>query len=456
MLKKLLLLLVCLSISSPIGAIDFSHSPAKLSKDFTPPDLTRPFGGEYNFGLEKGLLFYANYEGGTINPSQHRGLGTATFLASRSATNPATYIDSNGIVQLTTTSNVPRYAGGYYDSTGFHTVDSNGRSAKGLMIEAAGTNRATQSSVPEEAAWTKTNITADNDDTGSSSPDGTATAPRLLATAGNGTFTQAYVDASAGIYTASLYIKRKTGTGVINLRANTGNAYTAITTSVLTTTWTRVSVSSTSLTNPTFDLQLVTDTDAVYIWGCQLEKNPYMTSLIPCAASALTRNAETLKFEIAGNRRADEETIAIKIMPFYGPVNNITRIITNTDTKNRYMSQNSGTTDVRWRPNGTDSTSCQAPTVGTAGLFVANTSCVLVGTCQHSSPYASLYRNGSLFGLSDTSDDFINPAWGTYFYLGSESGGTNQLSGLIQEIGIWERALSASEGSDVTNLLNGN
>jgi hypothetical protein len=145
------------------------------------------------------------------------------------------------------------------------------------MIEAAITNRATYSSVLENAAWTKTNVTAVNADVGSSSPDGTATSARIVATAGNGTLTQAYVDASAGVYTASLYIKRKTGTGVVNLRANTGDAYTAITASVLTTTWTRVSVASSSLTNPTFDLQLVTDTDAVYIYGCQLEKKYHVS-----------------------------------------------------------------------------------------------------------------------------------------------------------------------------------
>ena len=58
--------------------------------------------------------------------------------AVRSATNPATYFDTSGIMQLETRSNVPRYNKGYYDATGWHTSAS-------MLVEGASTNYAKNS-----------------------------------------------------------------------------------------------------------------------------------------------------------------------------------------------------------------------------------------------------------------------------------------------------------------------
>src|SRR3990170_2256597 len=88
-----------------------------------------------------GLTFLKDYGNSNILGADYaKGDGTSTYTASRSATNPATYIDANGTIQLVTTSNIPRYNSGYYDETGFHTVDSNGQRVRGLVIEGAGTN----------------------------------------------------------------------------------------------------------------------------------------------------------------------------------------------------------------------------------------------------------------------------------------------------------------------------
>jgi hypothetical protein len=367
-------------------------------------------------------------------------LGSPIATFTRSPTDDVcTYIDSNGVIQLAT-ANTPRFAGGYYDSTGFH-------SAKGLMVEGEVTNRATYSSIPENAAWTKTNITADNDDAGSSSPDGVATSPSLTATAANGTFTQAYVDAVAGVYTASLYIKRKTGAGTINLRANTGDAYTAITASVLTTTWTRVSVSSSSLTNPTFDLQITDndagDKDAVYIYGCQLEKNPYMTSLVPCATTAATRKAETLNYAISGNRTAAQETIAIQFMPLGGSFENdgVARTLIDTITKQRHITKVT-TGAFLVRPNNSDfygvlAFSSTTPTV--------NTSYIATGVVRTTpSPQATIYINGSSEGTSSTNTWDGSIGWGSTFSIGS-SDSSAYSNCLIQGCHIYNRPLTAGE-----------
>jgi hypothetical protein len=384
----------------------------------------------------------------TLNADYSVGSPVATFTATRSATAPATYVDATGKVNLVTSSNTPRIQGGYYDSTGFHAGNA------GLMVEGAMTNRATYSGTPENAAWTKTDITADNDDAGSSSPDGVATANSLTATAGNGSFTQAYTDASAGVYAASLWIKRKTGTGVVNLRANTGDAYTAITTSV-TSGWTRVSVASSSLTNPTFDLQLVTSGDAVYVYGMQLEKNPYMTSYIPNATTALARGAEVIKYAISGNRRADEESIYVKFSTNWNgsdvASSNDYRVM-STDTKSRSISESSLTDDIIFYPNISDTV---GSLVKTGVAVTKNTpmvvSCIAKGATGD--PNSIIYQDGNTGVTNNT--DWTVPAWGTYFYVGVENNGVNNfLNGVVHSILIIGKANSATEVLANTNLLN--
>jgi hypothetical protein len=452
MLKKALIALsLSLFFCSQAYAFGIHITPhAKIAR---PPLAQYPY-----YKLPKGITFYGDYVGKSFGKpaglTAHFAKGSPLAAFTRSPTNDVcTYIDSNGVIQLAT-ANTPRFAGGYYDATGFHTVDSNGKSAKGLMVEGAITNRATYSSIPENAAWTKTNITAEDADAGSSSPDGTATSARLVATAGNGTFTQAYTDASAGVYTASLYIKRKTGTGVINLRANTGDAYTAITTSVLTTTWTRVSVSSSSLTNPTFDLQLVTDTDAVYIYGCQLEKNPYMTSLVPCATTAATRNAETLKYLIAGNRTAAQETIAIQFMPLGGSFANdgIQRFLMSTDASSRSIDKNTGGSVIRLRPNATDNSEVNRSTTTTN---LVNTSYVYTATLIQNPSSYKVFLNGLQESPEGTTEWSVN-TWDSdaMMWVGRATTAGTQLNGLIQGIHVYNRSLSSGEVLADKNLFS--
>lgn len=59
-----------------------------------------------------------------------------TFAATRSAANPSTVIDENGLLTLQTTSDVPRRPRGYRDGTGFHASRGG---ALGLLMEGAST-----------------------------------------------------------------------------------------------------------------------------------------------------------------------------------------------------------------------------------------------------------------------------------------------------------------------------
>lgn len=115
-----------------------------------------------------------------------------------------------------------------------------------------------------DAAWnTKTNISVTAN--GATAPDGTATAEVITATAANGVVGQAFTSV-ASAYTFSIWLRRVTGTGAIQL--NGGGGYVAQT---ITSTWERYSVTQTlTAGSPTLAIRLVTSGDVIEVWGAQL------------------------------------------------------------------------------------------------------------------------------------------------------------------------------------------
>ena len=114
------------------------------------------------------------------------------------------------------------------------------------------------------AAWVKTNSTVNS---GVSDPVGSTGAWTLTATAATGQLEQSLSGPNVtGVN--SIWIRRRTGTGTVNLGAPNGSAVTDIT-SVLTTSWQRFSVSGTNILYHW--MQVMTSGDAVDIWRPQTE-----------------------------------------------------------------------------------------------------------------------------------------------------------------------------------------
>lgn len=398
-----------------------------------------------------GLTFYKNYalSQTTANADYSAGSPTVTVTAARSGSAPATYFDSNGVIQTTTTANVARFTQGFYDSTGFH-------SRPGLLVETGGSlttgkNGLLKSFTFADVAWTNTTITVNDAETGVGGP--SATCSSLTATGASSGLTQAVTDAVAGKYTASIFIKRKTGTGTINLRANTADSYTDVTSQVG-STWTRIQVTSSSATNPTFDIQLVTSGDAVYVYGAQLEKYPWMTSFIPTDTAARTRAAETVSYVTAGNRTATAETSFIKFTPIGSNFVNdaIQRSLLGTDTKDRNMVKSNTGTTVRVSPNATDNSGVVA--TGTTSP-VAGTSYVIAGACTHSVPlpYSRAYAGG-VMETNYTAGDWTDPAYGTNFYVGCRSVATLQANCIIEAVAIYAGFKDVPDANHISTTLN--
>lgn len=211
--------------------------------------------------------------------------GTTTFTAA-SGTLTCGSTSGSGTVHLRRTPSVDTYvatAGAqvynlpYVYSGGVRT---------GKQGEPAATNLALRSNDFTNASWTKSNMTAALTATG---PDGVAnSASTLTATAGNATALQAITSASSSRVT-SVYVKRRTGSGNIDLTQDNGTTWT---TQTVTSSWTRVALAPVTSTNPTVGIRIVTSGDEVDVLCFQHETGTVATSPIITYGSTVLRAAD--------------------------------------------------------------------------------------------------------------------------------------------------------------------
>ena len=175
---------------------------------------------------------------------------------------------------------------------------------RGYLSESATTNRCLQSEVFDNASWAKSNVTVSANST--TAPDGTTTADTLTASAGNGTVIQDLGVVASAAKNGSVWLKRLTGTGNIDLTLDNGSTWT---TAAVTSSWTRFSVTQT-LANEDFGIRIVTSGDAVYAWGGQVETGADgVTSYVPTTTIAVTRNDDALTYPTAGNFNTSSGTV---------------------------------------------------------------------------------------------------------------------------------------------------
>lgn len=168
----------------------------------------------------------------------------------------------------------------------------------GYLSEGARTNSCLQSRDLTNASWTKTTLTTAKTSTGIDGVTNSCT--RCTASAGNGQATQAIVLASAA-KTFSVWIKRVTGTGIVQISLDNFATNTDVTALINSSTFTLVQMAQT-LANPTVGIRLVTNTDAIDVDVAQLEDGVIIASTpIPTTTIAVTRNADLLTYTLSGN-----------------------------------------------------------------------------------------------------------------------------------------------------------
>ena len=226
----------------------------------------------------------------------------------------ATFIGSNGLIQSSAI-DTPRFE--------YNPVTL---APKGLLIEEQRTNLLTYSEQANNSAWAKTNINVTADAT--TSPDGTSTADKLIATTTNALH---IIDSSAASftsgsqYTASVFAKAGElsflqitfSSAAISVKANfnvqtgvLGTVDGGITAQIISmgNGWYRCVATGTSsgtgsykvvfgliqsATSARFSAFAGNNVDGLFFWGAQLEQASFPTSYIPTVAAQVVRNADT-------------------------------------------------------------------------------------------------------------------------------------------------------------------
>lgn len=190
-----------------------------------------------------------------------------------------TYFDSNGILQ-TAAINVPRFD---------HFWDGTTWVCRGLRIDGQSTNYCLWNRDLTNAVWTASNVTTAKDQTGI---DGVAnSASSVTATANNGTISQTFTSASR---MHSFFIKRLSGTGVIDYSVNNGTSYTTIT--ATSGSWVRIYPHTSAQTTTTIIFRIGTSGDSIGIDFVQTEFNPDfaagVAAPIETTSAAVTQSAD--------------------------------------------------------------------------------------------------------------------------------------------------------------------
>lgn len=212
--------------------------------------------------------------------------GYDTLAVTRADT--ATFIDEDGLVQ-SAASGVLRQ---------WHYVTGNDSVRRRLtLLEALRENICLQSEVLG-TTWVVSTLTVG--DNAGTAPDGETTAESLTATAGNATLIQDLGVIGSTAFTFTIWFKRITGTGDIDLTLDNGATWT---TKTITTSWARYEITQT-LANPDCGVRLVTNADVIHAWGGDVAAAAFSASYNPAVASAETRAADSISLAFPAARVA--------------------------------------------------------------------------------------------------------------------------------------------------------
>ena len=390
----------------------FSHEKRVVHLDTGDPTLTL----HYNFLLNSGSTIEQSV---IIGPQ-------LTFTRASDAHS----FDSSGNLVAVGGDDLPRYE---HDPT-------NNNAQFGLLMEEARTNEALWNQDMTNAVWATVNMTTAMDATGL---DGQAnSASTITASAANGTILQTVTKASAD-NAYSVWVRRVTGSGNIDITDNNGTNWTTLT-GLSSSVFTRHSIRRPANANPVFGFRIVTSGDVVEVDMNQLEEvlagghESHALSEIPTQGSSVTR--------------AQEFAITLDIA-----------WLTNTDAMTWYSSQR--TKNITERKN-TCVFHLVEPISQDQGVLMRCEGFVSVG--QYKCLVLQSVGNTSMFSTNGAElvDTLHKCAWGfdvnsewlafdgeiqdttfdgtfaaetgyTDFNVGVEDNGFNNLNGYVQEIKHW-------------------
>lgn len=295
----------------------------------------------------------------------------------------------------------------------------------GYHAEGARTNLVLQSQVAG-TTWAVTNVTVGANTL--AAPDGTTTADTLTATAGNGTWLQGVTVASA-VKTFSIWLRRKTGTGNIDMTLDNGTGWT---TKTITSSWARYEITQT-LANPTVGIRIVTSGDEVYVWGAQLEDGvSFASSYIPTTTVAVARNADIDSYVSASNIAAAAGSIVLSYTPTHTPSGTVALFGTYVDASNYTAILHDATNLIfRKRIAGVN----YDATI--ANSFVAGTTYKM--GCSWGAAGTSIVLNGT---VGTPHANTTNAQIGTNFQVGADGNSLQQPTASIKNLAVYASQLT--------------
>jgi hypothetical protein len=303
------------------------------------------------------------------------------------------------------------------EATGAGITDS---TLKGYLAEGARTNRCLWSEEFDNAVWAATNITVGAE---VSAPDGATTAETLTASAGNGTIIQDLGVVASAAKTFSVWLKRKTGTGNIDLTMDGGASWT---TKTITSSWARYSVTQT-LADEDVGIRIVTNTDAIYAWGAQVETAAFASSYIATTAAAVTRNADVLTWAASGNVSDSVGTSYCELTLPLGVSDANARVVSSSGGEGPLLFSSSG------QPRMYDGT-----TFASSGLGNMAVGTTYRNACKWSGSAVKNWLDG-VAGSGQSFDGAFNFSTGNSVGIGQTS---DSPFGTIKNVRIWISALS--------------
>jgi len=180
---------------------------------------------------------------------------------------PAWHFDNNGLL-VSAANDVARF-----------DHDLNGVSL-GLLMEGSSTNVALWSRTLAQSAWVKTNASVLKNQLGIDGAVGSASS--MTATAANATVLQT-VASTVVDHTFSVYLKRLTGTGQVNITVDDGVTWQSVS---LTNVYQRFETTKTVA--PVFGIQITVNGDSIAMDLAQVEVSSFSTSPIITAAATVS------------------------------------------------------------------------------------------------------------------------------------------------------------------------
>jgi len=333
----------------------------------------------------------------------------------------------------------------------------------GYMSGAAATNICLQSE-DFSTTWTNSNSTDAVNQT--TAPDGTTTADTMIVSSDGGStrhsINQTVSTTLASTYTFSCFVKAKELTAITLKMSAASTAYdvpidlsdgtigtpfsgdvtnTANSVEAFPDGWYRVSATAKANTNSFTGITLFEDstgngTDAVYIWGAQLEVGSFPTAYIPTTTTAVTRNAGIESYPVTGNLAANNGTVRIDWTPDQLAMGTVFIWASYVDASNYTAILHDGTNVVfRKRISGTNNDATKALT------YVAGTTYTLVGTYSDSVD-SEIYVDG-VQGTGHANN--VDIQIGSSQQVGADGNGANQSYSSQRLLKVFDVTKSAAE-----------